>query len=133
MTDTAPVVRSKLRLWAAASTLTASVSVASKSPVKRRVRVAVVSPLLTLETPEISTSGISVTSSKLDAVTPLANRDAATLRSTVMVAPCRLPSVSVAGVVDWMLAVKKKNRTVRLARSKFARFASASCAWTDTT
>ena len=42
-TETAPVVRSPLRLWAAASTRTAKVSVALKSPVKASVRVAVVS------------------------------------------------------------------------------------------
>ena len=40
-TETAPVVRSPLRLWAASSTPTARVSVALKSPVKASVRVAV--------------------------------------------------------------------------------------------
>ena len=101
-TETAPVVRSPLRLWAASSTFTASVSVALKSPVKASVRVAVLVLTAPPDTPEMETLGIAVTSSKLDAVTPPAKEVRVSV--TVTVAPFRPPSVSGEGVVAAMSA-----------------------------
>ena len=97
-TATAPVVMSPARLWAAASTLTARVSVALKSPAKARVRVAVLPPLVTPDTCETETFGIAVTSSKLAVVTPLAKVACASDRATVAV--FRLALVRLAGLVD---------------------------------
>ena len=70
-TSTDPVVRSPLRAWAAASTFTANVVAFVILPVKARVNVAVVSPEFTVDTFEMDKLGIVVTSSKLEAVTPL--------------------------------------------------------------
>ena len=97
-TVTAAVVRSLLRLWAAASTLTARVEAALKSPAKARVRVAVLPPVVTPDTCETETFGIAVTSSKLAVVTPLAKVACASDRATVAV--FRLASVRLAGLVD---------------------------------
>ena len=70
-TSTDPVVRSPLRTWAAASTFTANVVAFVILPMKARVKVAVVSPEFTLDAREADRLGIVVTSSKLEAVTPL--------------------------------------------------------------
>ena len=70
VTFTVAVVMASEPEWAAASTRTASVSMPAKSPVNARVRTAEVSPLLTLDTWETETLGMSVTSSKLAVVTP---------------------------------------------------------------
>ena len=94
----APVVRSPLRLWAASSTRTASVSMALKSPLNASVRVAVVAPKAAPDTCEMETPGIAVTSSKLAAVTPF--EKVAKPSATRTVAPFRAPSVSGEGVVD---------------------------------
>ena len=97
-TVTVPVVRSPLRAWAAALTFTARVRDVSKSPVKARVSVAVVLPEAPPDTPEMETLGTSVTSSKLDAVTPAPNVVSAS--DTATVAVFRFASVRVAGLVE---------------------------------
>ena len=98
VTVTAAVVMASLRAWAAALTFTARVRDVPKSPVKARVRVAVVLPEVAPETCETETLGMSVTSSKLDAVTPAPNVVCAS--DTATVAVFRLASVSGDGLVE---------------------------------
>ena len=69
-TLTVPVVRLALPACAAASTLTAMVRDEDKDPLYDSVRVAVVSPLETLETDEIDKPDTAGVISKLEAVTP---------------------------------------------------------------
>ena len=122
-TGSAFVTMSKLRLWAAALILTASVSGASKSPAKASVRVA--APPDTPETPAMERPGIAVRSSKLAAATPLPN--AALCICTSTAAPFRPFSAS--GAVLDSAARTMFTATDRLRRSEPARFVSESRAW----
>ena len=69
-----------------------------KSPVKDSVSLAVVLPAAAPDSEEMARVGIAVTSSKPDAVTPLANVVSASL--TVTVAVLRVLSVGDEGLVD---------------------------------
>ena len=99
VTVTAFEVRLPLPVWVAAGTRTASVGRARKSPVKASVSVAVVPPALTPEICAMERFGMVVTSS--NAPVPAAGAPAAKvvpLSVTATVAPCRVDSVSAAGV-----------------------------------
>ena len=93
----APVVTSEARLWAAALTVTASVSTALKSPAKASVSVVVAPPTAAPATCETVRFGMSVARSKLAAATPATN--AALTSRTSTVAPFRPPSASGDGLV----------------------------------
>ena len=94
---TVPVVRSPLRPWAAADTLTARVSGAPKSPAKASVRMARSAPSAAPDSAEMDRPGMSVTSSKLAAVTSCTK--VVPCSRTLVVALFRLASVSGAGLV----------------------------------
>ena len=99
VTATAFEVRTPAPWWLAAGTRTARVGWPRKSPVKARVRVAVVPPTATPETCETVRFGMALTSS--NAPTPAAGAPAAKVvlvSDSARVAPFRFASVSVAGV-----------------------------------
>ena len=102
-TETASVVRSPLWSWAASSTRTArvlgGVEVAGEGQREGGQAEARAAP----DTLEMETLGIAVTSSKLDAVTPLTKLAPSSCSLTV--APFKLPSASGEGVVTWMKAL----------------------------
>ena len=126
VTVTAAVVRSMLRLWAAALTFTARVRSVLMLPVKARVSVArrtEARNALAMET-----LGMSVTSSKSDFVMLPPKKNLPADRSTLTVAPFRFASVRLAGAVDAIVASPTSITNVSVERSLDARFESPSCA-----
>ena len=95
---------SALSLATSKPTAAHPVGALSGSPVKASVRVAAVSSLLTLDTPEMETSGIAVTSEKLDAVTPLVKVAPLSATETVFVDTPWPVVMTVIVVVAWRLA-----------------------------
>ena len=95
------------------------------SPAKVKVSAAVVPPDVTPEMLEIDTSGISVTNSKLDAVTPLPK--VVPVSDKLMIAVSRFASVNDDGLVDATDAPETAIMKLISARSVLARFESASC------
>ena len=111
-TATVSVVRSMLRLWAAALTFTARVRSVLMLPVKARVSVArrtEARNALAMET-----LGMSVTSSKSDFVMLPPKKNLPADRSTLTVAPFRFASVRLVGVVDAIVASPTSIANVRL-------------------
>ena len=101
-TLTVAVVRSALPACAAASTLTAIVWDEDKDPVYDNVRVAVVSPLETLETDEIDKPDTAGVISKLEAVTPEVK--VVPVSAMAIVALSKLKLVNDSGFVDEIAA-----------------------------